>query len=87
VTITAQRQHKEALIKITDQGPGIAASELSKIFERFYRSDSSRAKPDGGGYGLGLAIAKKIADAHGGHIEVRSAASKGSTFILHLSAA
>ena len=87
VSINARRQNKEILIQVTDHGEGIATPELAKIFERFYRSDSSRTKSDGGGYGLGLAIAKRIADAHGGHIEVLSTQGSGSTFILHLPAA
>lgn len=84
VTIVTSRQHKDVLIEVADRGTGIERSELAKIFDRFYRSDSSRAKSDGGGYGLGLAIAKKIAEAHGGHIEVLSTLGSGSTFILHL---
>ena len=61
-------------------------SELPHIFERFYRSDNSRAKDSAGGYGLGLAIAKKITEAHKGHIEVSSAVGKGTTFTIFLPA-
>jgi len=87
VNVTARKHHREVQLRITDSGQGIAAEELSKIFERFYRSEQSRAKADGGGYGLGLAIAKKITDSLGGHIEVVSTLGKGSTFIVYLPAA
>jgi signal transduction histidine kinase len=57
---------------------------LPYIFERFYRSDTSRSKSQAEGYGLGLAIAKKISDSLNGSIEVTSAAGKGSTFTITL---
>jgi signal transduction histidine kinase len=87
VNITSQRRRHDVSIKISDNGPGISAKELPKIFERFYQSETSRHKQGAGGYGLGLAIAKNITDAHGGHIEVKSALGKGSTFIVHLPSA
>lgn len=87
VKITSTHRHHDVSVTITDRGPGIAASELPVIFERFYQSDSSRNKQGNGGYGLGLAIAKKITDAHGGHVEVKSTVGKGSSFIVHLPSA
>jgi two-component system sensor histidine kinase CiaH len=78
---------KAGKISIKDQGIGIKASELPHIFDRFYRSDSSRSKTQAEGYGLGLAIAKKITDSMDGIIEVRSAPGKGSTFTISLPAA
>ncbi|HET6863993.1 MAG TPA: HAMP domain-containing sensor histidine kinase [Candidatus Saccharimonadales bacterium] len=87
VKITSASRHHEAIVTVADKGPGIKADELPSIFERFYQSDSSRTKRDNGGYGLGLAIAKKITDAHGGHIEVKSTLGKGSSFIVHLPSA
>jgi signal transduction histidine kinase len=62
-------------------GVGIPEEELPRIFERFYRADKARTR---GGAGLGLAIARQIAEAHGGTIEVRSTQGKGSTFILQI---
>ncbi|MBW7477438.1 HAMP domain-containing histidine kinase [Paenibacillus oenotherae] len=70
-------------IAITDNGPGITEAHMPHLFERFYRSDSSRTRKHGGA-GLGLAISKSIAEAHGGRIEVASKVKSGSTFTLQL---
>lgn len=64
-------------LQITDRGLGISKSDLPHIFDRFYRSDKSRAKE---GYGLGLSIAKQIADLHGAKIKVNSKLGVGSSF-------
>ncbi len=87
VIITSRKQHRDVLIDITDKGRGIKQTDLPMIFERFYRTDDSRSKQTAGGYGLGLAIAKKITTVHGGHIEVKTAIGKGSSFIVHLPSA
>lgn len=84
INIASQTHGKEVLVKITDQGQGITPQEMPHIFERFYRNDASRTKNEAGGYGLGLAIAKQIAQNHGGHIEVTSTPNKGSTFTIQL---
>ncbi len=84
VRLTAKRQGKQAYFSVIDEGHGIRASDLPHIFDRFYRSDSSRSKVQADGYGLGLSIAKKIVDLHRGSIEVRSTLGKGSTFIVKL---
>lgn len=70
-------------ISVQDQGPGIAAKHLPRIFERFYRVDKARARSQGG-TGLGLAIVKHIATIHGGRVEVSSQVSGGSRFSLLL---
>lgn len=70
-------------IDITDNGPGIEEHDLAKIFERFYRADSSRGTKKGG-TGLGLAIAKKIIEDHGGTISATSEVGVGSTFSFTL---
>ena len=70
---------------MTDQGIGIAAHELDRIFERFYRSDRARSRSTGG-TGLGLAIVKHVATNHGGRVDVASALGRGSTFTLRLPA-
>jgi two-component system phosphate regulon sensor histidine kinase PhoR len=73
----------EVSIAVSDQGPGIDARHLPRIFERFYRVDKARSR-ELGGTGLGLAIVKHIALVHGGRVEVESALGKGSVFTLIL---
>lgn len=70
-------------IEIEDEGPGIPAEDLPRVFERFYRGSNCDAAP---GSGLGLAIAKNLARLHGGDIGLRSRPGQGSTFTLHLPA-
>jgi len=84
VSVSSRPKDRGACISVSDQGQGIKASELPHIFERFYRSDKSRSKEPGQGYGLGLAIARKIAELHHGFIEVNSTPGHGSTFTLNL---
>jgi two-component system sensor histidine kinase SenX3 len=70
-------------IAVVDQGIGIAAKDIDRIFERFYRADQARSR-DTGGTGLGLAIVKHIAVNHGGRVDVDSTVGVGSTFTLRL---
>ncbi|MGH3372478.1 MAG: sensor histidine kinase [Nocardioidaceae bacterium] len=70
-------------ITVTDQGIGIAAEDLERIFERFYRVDPARHRSTGG-TGLGLSIVKHVAASHGGEVRVWSAPGQGSTFTLSL---
>ncbi len=71
------------LSSFADTGEGIPAEDLPNIFERFYRVDKSRARATGGS-GLGLTIAKRLVEAHGGKIEVHSEPGKGSRFTFTL---
>ncbi len=73
-------------LTVRDHGPGIPERHLPRLFERFYRVESSRAR-EVGGTGLGLAIVKHIAMVHGGTIEVESVQGRGSAFTLRLPAA
>ena len=75
-----------AEVSVTDEGPGIAAAERGRIFERFYRVDAARSR-DTGGTGLGLSIVKHVAAGHGGEATVWSAEGTGSTFTMRLPAA
>ena len=80
--ITATEAFEDSvLVEISDTGIGITEKDLPRIFERFYKTDKSRA---GQGSGIGLAIAKHIVEAHGGEIKVRSDEGKSSTFSFKL---
>ncbi len=83
--IEIECHRKEGLLEIsvTDQGPGIAAEHLPRLFERFYRADKSRSR-ELGGTGLGLAIAKHIVELQGGKVGVESELGRGSRFWLAL---
>jgi two-component system, OmpR family, sensor kinase len=77
------RDQNHATLKISNTGPGIPAADLPHVFERFYRTDTSRNRKTGGA-GLGLAISKAIADAHGAKLTVTSTTIEGTTFTLSL---
>lgn len=83
VRVRAKAENGAASLIVTDSGQGIPAEDLPHIFERFYRVDKSRSRVQGS-TGLGLAICKAVADAHGGVIEVSSQPGSGSTFRLIL---
>lgn len=82
-TVNIFDMYDRLLIEITDNGPGIEASQLQRIFERFYRIDKSRSS-ELGGTGLGLSIVKHIIDAHEESINVRSNIGIGTTFAFTL---
>jgi two-component system OmpR family sensor kinase len=81
VTVTVREENGWAALEVSDTGVGIPEAQLPLVFERFHRADPSRTA---GGFGLGLSIARQIAEAHGGRIEVESVPDKGSTFTLLL---
>jgi two-component system phosphate regulon sensor histidine kinase PhoR len=83
VRVTVQREGEQAVIRVIDNGCGIAANHLPRLFERFYRVDKARSR-ELGGTGLGLAIVKHIMAAHQGTIQVESVVGRGSTFTLRL---
>jgi two-component system, OmpR family, phosphate regulon sensor histidine kinase PhoR len=72
-----------AVVRVEDNGAGIPAEHLDRIFERFYRVDKSRSRKLGG-TGLGLAIVKHVVMAHGGRVEAESTPGKGSVFTVRL---
>ncbi len=84
VDITAQQKVQTTTINISDHGSGIEPEALTHIFDRFYRADKARTGSDG--YGLGLSIAKQIADLHSGTITISSTVGKGTKVIVSLSA-
>jgi signal transduction histidine kinase len=75
----------QAIIRVEDNGAGIAADQLQYIFERFYRADQARNRDDpAAGFGLGLAICNWVTHAHGGTLEVVSRLGHGSCFLIRL---
>jgi signal transduction histidine kinase len=84
ISVTAGSENGEAWVSVNDTGPGIAPEEQELIFNRFYRGGKGRRFPQG--MGLGLSIAKELAEAHGGHLEVTSAPGAGSKFTLWIPA-
>jgi two-component system, OmpR family, phosphate regulon sensor histidine kinase PhoR len=81
VTLAAYREDGQLMVQVRDTGTGIEASDLTRIFERFYKVDQSRAS---GGSGLGLALVKHAVEAHGGTIHVESERTKGSVFSFRI---
>lgn len=85
VVVRVTKQPKEGVkIEVIDKGIGMLPTDIPHIFDRFYRSDVARSKQDRDGYGIGLAIAKQVIDAHHGKISVTSKPDKGSTFTIQL---
>jgi two-component system sensor histidine kinase CiaH len=84
VTIKGMVQNEHATISVSDTGVGIEPRALSHVFERFYRADKARTDSSTSGYGLGLSIAKYIADMHAGCITLRSRTGHGTTATVQL---
>ncbi len=83
VTVGVEASPSVIEVKVSDQGVGIPAASLDRIFERFYRVDRARSR-DTGGTGLGLSIVRHVVTNHGGEVNVRSREGEGSTFSLSL---
>jgi two-component system OmpR family sensor kinase len=83
VHVTVNMHADDAVIEVRDEGPGIAHEEAARVFERFWRTDPSRARTSGG-VGLGLAIVAAIAEAHGGTASVETTVGYGATFRVRL---
>ena len=83
VRLSLKREDGSAVLRVSDNGRGIAAEDIDKIWQRFWQADSSRGN---GGSGLGLAMVKEIADLHGGSVAVKSTVGKGSEFSFSIPA-
>jgi heavy metal sensor kinase len=81
IKVSAGAREDAVVVDVVDTGVGIAADDLDAIFERFYRADRSRSTP---GAGLGLSLARRIVESHGGSLTARSLEGKGSTFTVTL---
>jgi signal transduction histidine kinase len=87
VTVRLDRDPSSYRITVSDTGPGIPEGARAKVFERFFRVDVARAREagsDSGGAGLGLAIGRWIAEAHGGTLELAESSPAGSRFRITL---
>jgi two-component system OmpR family sensor kinase len=83
VTVRVGTDDGEAIIEVCDEGPGMSLEDAHRVFERFYRADSSRARASGG-TGLGLSIVDSLVYAHGGTVSVTTAPGEGCRFSVHL---
>ncbi len=83
VTVSAHALADTVEVEVADTGPGIAPDDLQRVFDRFYRADPSRSRSTGG-TGLGLTIARRLVEAHGGSIESESVVGQGSRFTIRL---
>ncbi len=86
ITVAARRRGERIVVTVADEGPGIPASDLTRVFERFYRVDESRARDrrDPGGTGLGLAIVKHLVELQGGKVTAGNRSEGGAVFTLEL---
>lgn len=83
ISVTLHRRDDHALLEVADTGVGIPEQDLARVFERFYRVDTARARQTGG-TGLGLAMVRNVAQIHGGDVDVVSSVGSGSTFSVRL---
>lgn len=84
IKLEVRKEHKSAVLRVSDSGVGIAEEDLLHIFDCFYCVEPSRFKVKTPGYGLNLSIAKKVVERHKGKIGVKSQLGHGTTFIVTL---
>jgi two-component system OmpR family sensor kinase len=79
VTVRVAAAGDEAVVEVTDTGPGLSAEQAARAFDRFYRADAARGRAHGGA-GLGLSIVAALVAAHGGRVELDTSPGQGATF-------
>jgi signal transduction histidine kinase len=82
VTVSLNRENNEAVVAVSDDGPGVPPEEHDKLFQRFYRREASRTRP---GYGLGLALVAAITELHGARLKIDPKAVGGFSIIFRIS--
>jgi signal transduction histidine kinase len=83
IRVSASARERGVTIAVADSGIGIDDADLKQVFTPFFRSDRSRARQTGG-FGLGLALARRVVEAHGGMIEIMSSIGRGTTVVIKL---
>ena len=86
VSISVGREGARAVVRVEDDGPGVAPAERERLFEPFHRGDGARTREPHGGFGLGLSIARRIVEAHHGEVTWAPRPSGGSVFAVSLPA-
>jgi two-component system sensor histidine kinase BaeS len=86
VSVVVRPDGRDAVLEVSDTGIGIPADDVPKVFTRFWRGEHSRSRATGGA-GIGLSIVQELVRAHGGRVEVESAAGEGSTFRVRIPSA
>jgi two-component system, OmpR family, sensor kinase len=83
--VSVELRHADgvATLTVADRGPGLTDEQAARVFERFYRADSSRTR-ESGGAGLGLSIVTAVTEAHGGTVEAQKTLGGGATFVITL---
>ena len=84
IHVQARAVDYSAIVSVRDEGAGISEEQQQHLFDRFFRADAARCRKEGEGAGLGLAICKRIVDAHGGDIWVKSEQGEGAEFFIRL---